>query len=666
MKLRNYYFLPLFSLCLILSFTSLTNAQVYEKLIDWDFGPEGNFNNATACARKSNGNNLVAFRKFTNIGEGAAALAEINSNGDTLWVKQFKRSSTYGECFIRIIKELPNNQLLLVGGSYSSSQYYHASFWISDLEGNITTYKRMDYNNFREITINDVDIDEDGSIYFGGNYYDFLSGGVSFYNWTVPLFGKFNPDLTLAWAKTFGDTEHTSFNNNIGDVKSIERTNDGNLMVYGFTGRHGQNNPGTVQIFKVDLLGQTIWNKQKPLTSFGAAGQMVVSESGAFYTCEKIGNFTPPFGPTQFTTVIEKFDEGGNVMWSNAYGTDEIDQVHRLGIDEVNNQLYLCGYSTQPETETDGLLAVIDTSGAMLFCKTYNADSFDYFVDVVKAGTNYLLAGYINSGGGWLVQTDSEGNTDCLANDLILESELYPTEYTAGISTSNISFTYIDYEPEYLNGAFDITTSCYACADQEYITVVEACEPYFFDGSLQTESGVYSNTYITAQGCDSTVVLDLTINTALSTVSESGYILTADLADVDYQWVDCNNDYAEIPGETNQSFEVWQSGSYAVVTDNGTCQDTSECVIVSITGLQLLDEKNPIQIYPNPTDGQITIKANDLIESILIYNTLGQVIFQLSNLQSFTSEWMLPAEPGIYFVEVNTTAQSTITKVVKH
>jgi hypothetical protein len=652
--------------CLILIISSPINAQVYEKIIEWDFGPEGSINTVTACAVKSNGNSLVAFRKITSIGEGAAALAEINSNGDTLWVKQFKRSSTYGECFIKIIKELPNNQLLLVGGSYSSSQYYHASFWKTDLEGNISTYKRMDFNNFREITINDIDIDEDGSIYFGGNYYDFLSAGVSFYNWTVPLFGKFNPDLTLAWAKTFGSTQHTSSNNNIGDVKSIKLTNDGSLMVYGFTGRHGQNNPGSVQIFKVDLLGQTIWNRQKPLTSFGAARQMVVSESGAFYTCEKIGNFAPPFGPTEFTTLIEKWDTDGNVLWSNAYGTVEIDQVNSLGIDEVNNLIYLCGYSTRPDTETDGLLAVIDTSGALVFCKTYNADSYDYFVDVVKIGTNYLLAGYINAIGGWLVQTNSEGNTECLASDLILESEFYPTEYTAGISTINISFTYIDYEPEYLNGAFDITTSCYACSDQEYIQVVETCEPYLFANNLLTESGIYLDTYTSSQGCDSIIALNLTVISALSTVSESGFTLTADLNDVDYQWVDCNNDYAEIPGETNQSFEGWQNGSYAVVTNNGNCQDTSACVIISVTDLEVTDNKNPIQVFPNPTEGQITINSNERIESIFIYNALGQNLLKISKIQSFNTEFNLPEEAGIFFIQVNTTFHTTNTKIVKY
>ncbi len=652
--------------CLFLIISSPLNAQVFEKIIDWDFGPEGSFNTVTACAVKSNGNSLVAFRKITNIGEGAAALAEINSNGDTLWVKQFKRSSTYGECFIKIIKELPNNQLLLVGGSYSSSQYYHASFWKTDLEGNIFTYKRMDFNNFREITINDIDIDEDGSIYFGGNYYDFLSAGVSFYNWTVPLFGKFNPDLTLAWAKTFGSTQHTSSNNNIGDVKSIKRTNDGSLMVYGFTGRHGQNNPGSVQIFKVDLLGQTIWNRQKPLTSFGAAGQMVVSESGAFYTCEKIGNFTPPFGPTEFTTVIEKWDTDGNVLWSNAYGTDEIAQVNRLGIDEINNHLYLCGYSTQPETETDGLLAVIDTAGTLVFCKTYNAGNYDYFVDVVKVGTNYLLAGYINASGGWLVQTNSEGSTECLASDLTLESELYPIDYITGISTSDISFTYIDYEPEYLNGTFDIATSCYACGDQEYIQIVETCEPYLFAGNLLTESGFYLDTYSSSQGCDSIIALNLTVISALSTISESGLILTADLNDVDYQWVDCNNDYAEIPGETNQSFEGWQNGSYAVITSNGICQDTSSCVTLTITGLEVKDNKNPIQIFPNPTEGHITVNSTDQIESILIYNALGQTLRSISSIQSFTKKLNLPEESGIFFIKVNTTFQSTITKVVRY
>ncbi len=491
---------------------SQAKAQVFEKIVNWDYGPEGNFNTTTACANKSNGNHLAAFRKQTFTGLGAAALAEINNNGDTLWVKQFSRIGTaYGESFISIIKELPNDQLLLVGGSYSSSQYYHATFWITDNQGNISTFKRMDYNNFREITINDVAIDDDGSIYFGGNYYDFLSAGQSFYNWTVPLFGKFNPDLTLAWAKTYGSPDHTSFNYNIGDVKSIKLTNEGDLLVYGLDGKHNQNNPGTIHIFKVNNLGETIWNKQKPSNSFGGPVELVVSETGDFYTCVKISIFVPPFGPNIYTTTLEKFDSDGALLWSKSYGTEEIQDVSSIRVDDENELIYLSARTMTPGAEYDGLLTVIDFSGELVFCKSYDNSALDGFNDVIKNETNYLLVGTVSTVGGWIVQTDLQGNTDCAANDILLETADYPSEYTPGITTNDISFTYIDYEPQYLNGAFDIATSCYACANQSYDLIVNTCEPYFAAGELQTESGIYFDTYTSSQGCDSTIVTELNI-----------------------------------------------------------------------------------------------------------------------------------------------------------
>lgn len=653
-------------LCFTLFLSFPSGAQVFEKVIDSDLGLSSNNNIVTAAAIKSNGNRLVAFRNRTSTGEGAAALAEMNSNGDTLWVKQFQRSGTNnGEVFVSIIKELPNNQLLLVGGSYSSSIYYHGTFWITDNAGNILTYKRMDYNNFREITINDVDIDSDGSIYFAGNYYDFLSAGVSFYNWTVPLFGKFNPNLSLAWAKTYGSTNHTSNNNNEGDVKSIELTPDGNLMVFGLDGRHNQNNPGTIHQFKVDTAGQTIWNKQKPNTDFGRPDELVVTENGDYYTSTEIA-ISPQFGPTTYTTVIEKFDADGNAIWSKSYGDGEFDQMNRMGYDEVNDQLYLCGHGLQPGTDTDGLLAVIDSSGSMVFCKAFHNDNYDSFTDVVKSGNNYLVTGHVNSVSGWMVQTDQNGNTDCAANDVLLDTSVYPVDYTPGINTNNIDFTYIDFTPEYLNGTFSFSTSCYACADQVYTVAVDACGPYMFGDTLRTVSGTYFDEHTSVQGCDSIIALDLTIIDVDVTTTVVEPTISANAAVATYSWLDCDDNYAVIAGETSQSFMAMVNGNFAVEVSQDGCVDTSACV--SIFSVRVLESALDMQVsvYPNPAKGNFNINLGQTYEEVTltVQSIDGKQLETKQLIQTQQFNYSIDQASGIYLLRIVADGKTSVVRVV--
>jgi len=58
-----------------------------------------------------------------------------------------------------------------------------------------------------------------------------------------------------------------------------------------------------------------------------------------------------------------------------------------------------------------------------------------------------------------------------------------------------------------------------------------------------------------------------------------------------YQWLDCNNNFSEIFGETNQVFSPASNGSYAVEVTalGGVCSDTSTCTTISVIGLDELD-----------------------------------------------------------------------------
>ena len=188
---------------------------------------------------------------------------------------------------------------------------------------------------------------------------------------------------------------------------------------------------------------------------------------------------------------------------------------------------------------------------------------------------------------------------------------------------------------------------------------ITACDFYtWIDGNTYTESNNSATITLTnTAGCDSIVMLNLTINSIDVTVTNNSPTLTANTnaSDVIYQWINCNDDYSAIPGETNQSFTVTEDGNYAVIVTANSCVDTSDCIMVTVVSVFENDSKNPlITIYPNPTNDRIQIdfgnKYNDV--TICLRNALGQVIFVSGYDELQKSQVEIIGPSGFYFLEI--------------
>lgn len=109
-------------------------------------------------------------------------------------------------------------------------------------------------------------------------------------------------------------------------------------------------------------------------------------------------------------------------------------------------------------------------------------------------------------------------------------------------------------------------------------------------------------------GCDSTVMLDLIINQVDNSTTLSGITISSNQTGASYQWLNCNNAMSPVSGANNSAFTPEFNGSYAVeVTVNG-CIDTSGCVAISSIGWMENSFDAYIEVYPNPTQGDIHIQ----------------------------------------------------------
>jgi hypothetical protein len=141
-------------------------------------------------------------------------------------------------------------------------------------------------------------------------------------------------------------------------------------------------------------------------------------------------------------------------------------------------------------------------------------------------------------------------------------------------------------------------------------------ETYTFNGQALTTAGTYTASFDVGADCDSVVTLLLSVGSVNTNVVQAGNTLTALAALGPYQWVDCNNAFAEVPGANNQSFTPTQAGSYAVVVTSGACSDTSACYSVAVG----IEEQNGLitSLSPNPATNDLRIDFDHPQVSTLI------------------------------------------------
>lgn len=196
----------------------------------------------------------------------------------------------------------------------------------------------------------------------------------------------------------------------------------------------------------------------------------------------------------------------------------------------------------------------------------------------------------------------------------------------------------------------------------------DACDEFTWNGVTYTNSGTYTYSGTTVDGCDSTVVLNLTINESpIAAIAVSNdFELTATSGD-SYEWLDCSNAFAVIPNETNQVFMA-PNGNYAVkVTTNG-CSDTSACVLVeNSTVATIQNELARIVIYPNPASNEVIVSNLPENAVIKVVNMQGKVVNSSQATDSLHKIGVAHLTPGIYLVHIVANDDAVVQKlVIKH
>ena len=221
------------------------------------------------------------------------------------------------------------------------------------------------------------------------------------------------------WSRTIGGS-------NADGGSWIERTEDNGFIITGYTYSSGNGN-SDVLLLKTNSEGVVEWTE-----SFGGEGKDVGN-------CVRVSNdgylvlgFTYSFGSGDADAYLIKTDFHGNEIWSKTYGGENLDIGKSLIITR-DNQYVFCGYTQSYNAIRDDVYLVkTDTSGNLIWSKTYTYDisnpQSDMAYDLIEAADgSYVISAVtgfyqaIGLGVGnrdiWIIKTDSSG--------VIYSSEIY-------------------------------------------------------------------------------------------------------------------------------------------------------------------------------------------------------------------------------------------------
>ena len=174
----------------------------------------------------------------------------------------------------------------------------------------------------------------------------------------------------------------------------------------------------------------------------------------------------------------------------------------------------------------------------------------------------------------------------------------------------------------------------------------------------------YVVTIANSQGCDSVITIDLTVNSIDTTVTKTGFELSANAMGYSYQWLDCNQSMSPISGATDRLFTASQSGSYAVEITDSVCLFRSNCHKVLGVGMEDI-QLTGVSVYPNPVDDELIVSnPNGKALTIQVTDLAGKYVLGENSAEKKLMIDFTDLKPGVYIIQLESENRVFVQKLV--
>ena len=520
-----------------------------------------------------------------------------------------------------------------------------------------------------------IAVDGSGNVYATGSFAgtaDFDPGAgvnnISSQGQGDMYIAKFDPQGNLAWVKIIGGPQNeVGFDIHVDDANNIYITGEFSNTIDFDPGPGVSNLTGNVNgssfALKLNSSGGFEWAR-----AFGLGAGLAISTDGNSNVVltgrfSGTGDFDPGAGTATMTAVgsfdifIVKLNSLGNFDWAKQLGATGFNYGNGIGTDDQGN-VFVGGYyygtadfdpgagttNLTSNGTSDTYVVKFDATGAFQWAHSLGGAAADNGNDlsVDGAGNVYTIGAFRSSvdfdpGAGTNTLTSNAGSADVYISKLDGMGNFVWAKQIGG-NANDFGYSMA------INQSGDIFTS------GVFGSVTD------FDPG----TGV-SN--ITASGLYDGFVLKLSCSVDVSTTS-TGNTITANQTGATYQWLDCDSNYTEIPGATNQSYIATSNGEYAVIVSSGGCIDTSDCVRVTSANVKDHSKANHYGLYPNPTTSLVTISNySTSINKVSILSVRGQLL--KSYVPNSASIDMSDFPKGLYIVRLRDGDKTVSQKLIK-
>lgn len=502
----------------------------------------------------------------------------------------------------------------------------------------------------------------------GANTINLTSAGAS-----DIFISKVDAAGNFVWAKRIGGTA-----SDYGFALTLDKFS--NVYVSGYFKGLADFDPGAntvnliptgsfdVFITKFDAAGNFAWAKKFDGASDESCTSIKVDEFGNIYTVGSFNSATDfdpgantvtltPFGSTDI--FISKLDAAGNFVWVKQMGGAGLDAGKFITVDATGN-VYVSGYflgtsDFDPSNNTANLVSAgvedifvskLDASGNFLWAKQFGGTSADYGLSLaVDASGNVFSTGFFNG-----------------------TADFDPSANTSNLTSAGLDDFFISKLDASGNLVWVKQIGSTSYDEAKYITMDASFNLYItgsFNGTVDFDPSVNINN-LTSAGGDDVFICKL---------DASGNFVWAK------QLGGTSNDYATSI-KVDASNKVYTSGYFQGTGDFDPSINTvnlvsaggpdafihkvNQSISTTISESNLISE---IQLFPNPTNGQINLVFNHQLTnvSLKLINSIGQIVFERSDPDgtNFSIDVSEQAK-GIYLLEIINSGTVSRAKFVKN
>ncbi len=501
----------------------------------------------------------------------------------------------------------------------------------------------------------------------------------------------------LLWVKTIGGANNDASN-------SVAVDASGNPYITGFFGAIVDFDPGAgvtsytaatgvedIFVLKLTAAGNLSWARQMASTAGTNIGYFVkIDASGNVYTTgffENSVDFDPGVGTTTLTSFgdddsfISKLDASGNFIWAKQIGSTGYDNSYAITFDATGN-VYTTGYfantvdldpgvgtfTVSSMGNSDLYISKLDAAGNFIWGKTMGGTDYDisYCIAVDASGGVYTTGTFVgtvdfdpNAGTTNLIGT---GAADAFVSKIDATGNFVWAVNMGGTSSSVNGYGIL------MNPAGDVYTTGSFDLMEDFDPSAAGTNTLSSNGYIDIFIHKLSQCITPLAPANTTATVNLTFcsgNTTTLTATGTGTI----------SWYATATSTTVLGTGSSFTTPVLGAGTYTYYTGASTCTTSVTRTAVTLTvntctGIQQLKTaESLISLYPNPSNGLITVQLDFFTKelSIEVYNALGKLILKQKPEAELSTIDLSAEANGIYFVKlVDNTKVVAVEKIMKH